>query len=1175
MKDYYFKENNEQYPASGIDLSAFGIFDIEKIEDLIYELEQRKLYLEIEKEEYDREEEERRQIEEKREAKRKHREHVTSVTSMELPMDWNNVFDDSDLTENVYVESIADGYIKCLNSLGRVDIEYIASITRSDYKTVINELKGAIYQNPDKWGECFYKGWETAEEYLSGNVRKKLSTAKNANEEYNGYFQANIDALTKVVPPRVCAEDIYVTLGSPWIPAEYITQFVTDIRKKKGESYYHISRYEYIRDILFSHDTETGTWECNDPRYTDWRFDQKYGTSERSAMDIILRTLNMQSVEVKDTVYNPNTKSGKKSVVNKSATLEALEKQKKLIKEFQDWVWKDEERKRELENIYDEKFGGIKQRHYDGSFLEFPGMSPANNLFDYQKNAVARIIFSPNTLLSHDVGSGKTYIMIVAGMELKRLGMSKKNLYVVPNNIIGQWRRLFYELYPDANIICIEPKDFVPKQRQRVLREIQCGDYDAVIMPYSCFTEIEISRDCRIKVLKEEAARLDSIPGGRSSARLKKKQDKIRDEITELQGKSKVNSFWTDTGLIYELIDEDKREDTGICFDQLGITRLFIDEAHNFKNVPIETKIEKVMGISPVGSKKCKDMMDKVRIVQHDNEGAGVVFATGTPITNSITDVFIMQSYLQSGELSLLEIQNFDSWVGMFAEKNLGFEVDVDTSNFRMATRFSKFHNIPELTNILANVADFHQMDVDVGIPEHDGYEDVVIHKTTDFQRYLDKISERADLVRSGEVSRTDDNMLLITTDGRKAALDMRLVDPGCKFSTASKVFECAQKITTIYKNTTESRSTQLVFCDTSTPKDGFNIYDELKGLLVKMGIAEGEIAFIHDASTERSREKLFEAMRQGIIRVLIGSTFKLGLGVNVQTKLIALHHIDVPWRPADMVQREGRILRQGNENKKVKIYRYITEGSFDAYSWQLLETKQRFITDILSGCIDDRSGADVDDTVLDYAEVKALAIGNPLIKKRVEVANELMKYLILQKKLIDKHSVYEADLSKLKERRKLIKEQIPKVKADIASYKNGKQSYTREQRKSFQEVIYKYLKSKELIKEEQIVAFYNGFAVVIPKNTSVVHPVIYIQNTGRYMVDIKSSKNMIMKKIDDVLDGLEQQAHKLKGTLTEITGRIKFINSELKSTVDYASEIQELKVKLASIDEKLGVNNQ
>ncbi len=568
-------------------------------------------------------------------------------------------------------------------------------------------------------------------------------------------------------------------------------------------------------------------------------------------------------------------------------------------------------------------------------------------------------------------------------------------------------------------------------------------------------------------------------------------------------------------------------------------------------------------------------MLDKVRIVQHDNEGAGVVFATGTPITNSITDAFIMQSYLQSAELALLDLGNFDSWVGMFAEKNLGFEVDVDTSNFRMATRFSKFHNIPELTNILANVADFHQMDEEAGLPEHDGYQDVVIHKTSDFKEYLRRISARADEVRSGAVSRTEDNMLLITTDGRKAALDMRLVEPNSKFTTACKVFECAMKVSAIYKNTVGNRSTQLVFCDTSTPKEGFNIYDELKGLLVKMGVSEGEIAYIHDASTERAREKMFEDMRQGVIRVLIGSTFKLGLGVNVQSKLIALHHLDVPWRPADMIQREGRILRQGNENKKVEIYRYITEGSFDAYSWQLLETKQRFITDILSGCTDDRSGADVDDTVLDYAEVKALAVGNPLIKERVEVANELMKYMILQKKLLDKHSVYEAELPKLKERKKLIKEQLPKVKVDAATYEKEKLTYTPEQRKGFREVIYRALNSKEPLKEEQVVAFYNGFAVVVPKNTSLVHPVIYVENVGRYRVDLSANETTIMNRIDAVLNGLGQRVEEMSGALAEISNRMNFIDAELKSTEDYASEIQELKAKLVKIDEKLGVNKQ
>ncbi|MCR5221697.1 MAG: DEAD/DEAH box helicase family protein, partial [Lachnospiraceae bacterium] len=822
----------------------------------------------------------------------------------------------------------------------------------------------------------------------------------------------------------------------------------------------------------------------------------------------------------------------------------------------------------ELEEIYNEKFGGIKQRHFDGSFLEFPGMNPNSSLFGYQKNAVARILFSPNTLLSHDVGAGKTYIMIAAGMELKRLGLSSKNLYVVPNNIIGQWRRLFYELYPSANILCVEPKDFVPRQRNRILLMIQKTDYDAVIMPYSCFTQIEISMNCRLNVLQEEAERLRSIPIENTSSRLRKKREKLTEEIEKMQDQLGL-SYWYTSG------EKLKEKDENICFDQLGITRLFVDEAHNFKNVPIETKIDKVMGISPTGSKKCKDMMDKVRIVQHDNGGAGVIFATGTPITNSITDAFIMQSYLQSGDLELLGIRNFDSWIGMFAEKNLGFEIDVDTGSYRMATRFSKFHNIPELTNIMANVADFHQMDEEAGLPEHDGYRDVLIRKTREFREYLENISERADNVRNGRIKRTEDNMLLITTDGRKAALDMRLVKPQSRFTTSSKVFECAQNVTGIYKETAANRSTQLIFCDTSTPKEEFNIYDELKDLLVKMGVAEKEIAYVHDATTERSRERLFEAMRIGSIRILIGSTFKLGLGVNVQTKLIALHHLDVPWRPSDMVQREGRILRQGNENKKVRIYRYITEGSFDAYSWQLLETKQRFITDILSGSIDAKSGSDVDNTVLDYAEVKALAVGNPLIKERVEIANELMKHLILQRKLLDKHAMYEAELPKLKDRCDRIKELLPKVRADSKNYLKQKITYKPEQRRFFRDTIYSYLKSDEPLESEQTVAFYNGFAIVIPQNTSLIHPVVYVQNVGRYLVELHSNELLSLSRIDSVLDGLKKREEDLVHDLKETNGRIRYIRQELNSDDDFAGKIRELKEKLATIDNKLGVDQK
>lgn len=1107
-------------------------------------------------------EEERLRREEKArreaEAKRKAEEHVAEVTSMELPMDWENFFDTDPSTIDVHVESIPDGFVKCLNTFGYVDIEYIASITGEDYKTVIKKLQGSIYQNPEKWGECFFKGWETAEEYLSGNVRHKLKVAKEENHRYNGYFKNNVKALKKVLPPSISAENIYVTLGSPWLPISVIEDFIYWIIND-DEIYpiWDLYNDSYPRKYPVKHDEITGTWEF-DFSYSDWtlpyKFRNKYGTSRRNGLEILLRTLNQQSVVITDSVKSPYTKSGKQTVINKNETVLAMEKQKLLISRFQEWIWSDKNRKKRLEELYEEKYASIKQRHFDGSFLELPGLDPAITLYPYQKNAVARILFSPNTLLAHDVGSGKTFIMIAAGMELKRLKMASKNLYVVPNNIVGQWRHIFYSMYPDAYIRCIEAKDFTPTKREATLEDIRDNDYDAVIMTYSCFSKIPISVKYRQEELLQIRQELEEISRdcNKSTKRLENRLEKVSDKT-------------------YELLRE--KEEEGVCFDQLGITRLFVDEAHNFKNVPIDTKIERVMGISSTGSAKCQDMMDKVHIVQHQNAGKGVIFATGTPITNSITDAYIMQSYLQSAELAILGLQSFDSWVGMFAEKSTNFEIDVDTSNYRMATRFAKFHNIPELTTMLATVADFHQMDETQGVPDHDGYNDTIVHKTRDFSRYLKYISERADDVRNGRVSRTDDNMLKITTDGRKAALDLRLIGDEYGFTTTSKVFMCAENVSQIYKSTTQDLSTQLVFCDTSTPKEGFNIYDELKGLLIKMGVPACEIAYVHDATTESKRESIFEDMRQGVIRVLIGSTFKLGLGVNVQNKLIALHHLDVPWRPADMVQREGRILRQGNENDQVFIYRYITEGSFDAYSWQLLETKQRFIADLLSGTADDRNVADVDDTVLNYAEVKALAVGNPLIKERVEVANELSKYLILQNKLTNQRGLYEMELVELPEKIERIEKLIPVTKEDAEFYAANKQEYTADERRDIRTMIYQASHLEEPTKEEVVATNYQGFEVVIPERVSIVHPVVILRRSGRYMVELGSSDIGGMTKIDRCLNDLDKRLEDLVKKLDDLNSRKAFMERELSKESDYSEDIDRCKIRLADIDHQLGVD--
>lgn len=1091
------------------------------------------------------EEQARKEAEEK---EKKRLEHIESVTSMDLPLDWENVFDSDKRTEGVHAESISDGLILSLSNLGTVDIEYISSITGADYKTVICALKGSIYQNPDKWDECFYKGWETAEEYLSGNVIRKWNAAQEANKKYNGFFSDNIKALGKVIPPTVTSKDIYITLGSPWVPVEIIDEFI---------SYLLNTTYPFSGT---THDEITGTWEIpHKSIYSRLVASHSiYGTKRMEALYIIERTLNMKAVTVTDEVISLTNKSGKKRVINKSETLIAIEKQQKIIKKFQTWVWKDEQRKELLETIFENRFGCVRKRCFDGSFLNFPTMSADVQLFPYQKNAVARILFSPNTLLAHDVGSGKTYIMIAAGMELKRMGLSNKNLYVVPNNIVGQWNSIFKMMYPSAKLLCVEPKHFTPQKRYATLKKIRDEDFDGIIMAYSCFDRISLSNESYIESIKYELESILELISNAKKAtqKLKAKAEKLKKELANLELLTQINP-------------------SDIFFDELGITRLFVDEAHNFKNVPIETKTDKVLGISAAGSKRCRDMLEKVRFVQKNNNGGGIVLATGTPITNSITDAFIMQSYLQSGELALLDLQNFDSWIGMFAERVTEFEIDVDTSGYRLATRFSKFHNLPELTSLLASVADFHQSDKSSGVPDFYGYKDALVAKTAEFDEYLKDISLRAEDVRSGLVNRTDDNMLKITTDGRKAALDLRLVNPSSSFTYQSKVARCAENVFDIYTKTADKKSSQLIFCDSSTPKNRFNVYDEVKNLLITMGIPKDDIAFIHDAESERKRNKLFQKIRNGDIRILVGSTFKLGLGVNVQDKLIAVHHLDVPWRPADMTQREGRILRQGNENKEVYIYRYITEGSFDAYSWQLLETKQRFITGLLSGSLTERSGSDIENTVLNYAEVKALAVGNPLVKERVETCNELSRCLTLQRKTIDNHIRLEQELRELPARIEHQKSIIEKCQDDLAYYSDNKIEYDKEERKTIREALFSALAENVLMPSESNFITYNGFDILLPANMNKEKPFVWLKRRHKYYVEMGDTQVGGLLRIDNFLEKLNTYLENLQIQLDELTRKESDITNALSKKEDYTDKIEKLKNKLERIDKKLGVTKK
>ena len=1074
--------------------------------------------------------------------------HIEDVTCHELPMDWENPFDE-DERASTHVDSVSDGYLLSLNTLARVDIEFIASVTGKSYAQVISELGDTIYQNPATWDECFYRGWESRDEYLSGNVLIKYKEALSANDKYKGYFQKNVDALSALLPEALKVKDIYITLGSPWVPPDIIDDFIYYLVGERKPNYQtHATKY----------DEKRGLWEIPfKTRFRRGRHAVKnrsvYGTADMDMIYIIENTLNMKTLAIYEKVPSGINKSGSAMVVDQQKTVLVLEKQKKLIDKFREWVWQDQDRKERLTIIYENRYGSFRKREFDGSYLTMPNLNPQINLYQYQKDAISRILLTPNTLLAHDVGSGKTYIMVAAGMELRRMGISKKNLYVVPNNLTGQWKQVFSDMYPQAKVLVVEPKDFTGARKNSTLYKMKNGDFDGIIIAYSCFDAIPMSYEYYESYYEDLIADVSAARAGfESQASVDRKKKTAQAALKKIKEQLAKGGF-------------------AISFDDLGINTLFVDEAHNYKNVPIDTKITKVLGISSEGSKKCALMMDKVKSVQKSNGGRGVVFATGTPITNSITDAYIMQSYLQGGQLAMLGLSSFDAWVGMFAERSTDFEISVDTNSYRLATRFSRFHNLPELTAILSSVADFHQVDKNDGLPDFNGYTDGLIGATSQFTEYLKDISSRAECVRKRLVSMHEDNMLKITTDGRKAALDLRLVDPLATFEYESKVARCAENVYDLYVKTAHDNCAQLIFCDSSTPKPGFNVYDEMTRLLTAFGIPQSEIAYVHDATTDKKRQALFKDVRAGKIRVLIGSTFKLGMGVNVQERLVAVHHLDVPWRPADMIQREGRILRQGNTCPRVMIFRYITERSFDAYSWQLLESKARFICQLLSGSLQKRASSDIDSTVLNYAEVKALAIGNPLIKQRVEMANELEKLYILQREALAERENMSIELSSIPAKIERQRELISMCGKDLIRYQESKQVYDKDQQAELASHIYNAIMANVLSPEEADIFEYQGFVLSVPPYTAEDKLYINIKGEHKYLLELGAEAGII-KRIDFFLDNLSRQLNKYKEALNAYFVRQSELNHALKQKAGYTDKIESLQSRIEEIDKSLGV---
>lgn len=952
--------------------------------------------------------------------------------------------------------SIEDSLYYSLDELGKIDFAYMSDLSGKTRQDIIDTLYGVIFQNPECVSDGENDGWETADQYLSGNIYHKYNAAVEAYKKYGSHFEINVRALANIFPKKLEYADVYVALGSPWLPTNIIDEFIS----------YLLGDYSQFRSAQYKvkHDSITGRWDIPiKSRYGSHHIPSrtKYGTADMDALTIIEKTLNHQAIVVK----HPNQQAlSNMSRTSEEATMLALDKQERIIHKFSEWIWRDDERAEKILDIYQRNYGCYKAKHMNGSYLKLKEMNPKYSLYSYQKDAVARIIMTPNTLLAHDVGAGKTFIMIAAGMELRRLGISKKNLYVVPNNILEQWAVIFTQLYPKADTFVVSPQMFTPKKRKDTLKRIKEEDHDAVIMAYSSFDSIGCSREWELREREEEIKCMEEemlIPGHETSL-LKRQLTIKKKEYGDIYYRRRGQ--YVSTG----------RE---LSFDELGITTLFIDEAHNYKNIPLKSSIT-LMGINNVGSRKCEELMRKVRCVQLQNGGRGVVMATGTPITNSISDVYAFQKYLQYDDLKTLGLVDFSDWVGMYAGQDTNFEIDVDTSNFRIVSRLSRFHNIPELTSLFSQVVDFHQMNL-VGIPKVAGRENCVVPATTEFRQFLEEISDRVDAIRSKRTEarkalkptflnnrvrrkfgqpdfRAVDNMLCVTTDGRKGALDLRLVNYPVINKEATKIYACARNVYDIYIRTMEARSTQLIFCDISTPKKEFNVYDEMKIQLMILGVRAADIAYVHDSENEKQRQELFEKVQKGEIRILMGSSFKLGMGVNVQNRLIALHHLDVPWRPADMTQREGRILRQGNRNEWVEIFRYVTEESFDAYSWQLLETKQRFISEILSGMAEARTGEEIGNTVLDYAEIKALAVGDPAIKIRVMLNNNLVRLRILQRARTAEFEELNLELIKIEKMLADIRIRIAHLETDFvtSSSKSKKLQEAKEQEKLLQSRI-------------------------------------------------------------------------------------------------------------------------
>ena len=859
------------------------------------------------------------------------------------------------------VDTASEALAVSIGERAGVDLSYMAQLSGKTEAELTEELAGVIFKNP------ISEKWEPSDEYLSGNVREKLQIAKQFAEDHPEY-QVNVQYLEQVQPKDLDASEIEARLGATWISEDYITRFMAET--------FHTPRYYVGSKVKVQYAEVTGQWNVmgkNVDSYGNALVTSTYGTQRANAYRLLEDALNLRDTKIYDTVQDAE---GEHRELNRKETMLAQQKQELIKEEFKEWIFKDLHRREDLCKIYNERFNSIRPREYDGSHIQFVGMNPEITLMPHQKNAVAHVLYGNNTLLAHCVGAGKTFQMIAAGMESKRLGLSQKNLYVVPNHLTEQWGSDFLRLYPGANILVATKKDFEPANRKRFCSRIATGDYDAVIIGHTQFEKIPLSRERQIAMLEDQIADITfSIEEAAHQAGQNYTIKQLEKTKKSLQARMKK-------------LNDQTRKDDVVTFEQLGVDRLFVDESHSFKNLFLYTKMRNVAGISQTDAQKSSDMFMKCRYMDELTGGRGITFATGTPVSNSMTELYTIMRYLQYDTLMRMGMGHFDSWAATFGETVTAIELSPEGTGYRAKTRFACFFNLPELISIFKEAADIQTSDMlNLPVPEAE-FINEVLKPSEEQQEMVSAFSERAESVRGGLVNPTEDNMLKITNDGRKCALDQRLLNELLPDAEKSKVNTCVENAFQVWEEGKADRTTQLIFCDLSTPKgDGtFNVYDDVRNKLAARGIPKEEIAFIHEYNTEAKKAELFAKVRAGQVRILMGSTPKLGAGTNVQDRLIALHHLDCPWKPSDLEQQEGRILRQGNQNDKVKIFRYVTENTFDAYMWQILENKQKFISQIMTSKSPVRACEDVDDTALSYAEIKALATGNPYIKEKMDL---------------------------------------------------------------------------------------------------------------------------------------------------------------------------------------------